>query len=184
MGVNTCIVYIDDFYITAETYDSCKVAMDLLINLLLKLGFTINHKKVIQPCQELAFLGVTINTITGKLSIPEQKLTAAIDELKMWMDKRMATKRELQSLLGKLSWIAKIIKAIRPLLRNLINLCCKLKIQSHRITIPKYTNENLCCVKAFAAEFNGTTYFILDNCLPVYKLVTDACPEGGFSSVW
>lgn len=29
------------------------------------------------------------------------------------------------------------------------------------------------------AEFNVTTYFILDSCLPEYKLVAEACPEGG-----
>ena len=72
--------------------------------LLTNLGFTINHEKTIYP-----FLGVNINTINGSLAIPMDKIIIVQSELIFWLEIKKATKIQLQSLLRKLSWIARTI---------------------------------------------------------------------------
>ena len=41
-----CIVYLDDFYVCAETKEECQAAYDFLWGLLTDLGFTINIKNL------------------------------------------------------------------------------------------------------------------------------------------
>ena len=53
----------------------------LIYLLLLGWGFGINHKKLVYPSQEIVFLGVTINTVKGKLSIRYDKFCSLHDEL-------------------------------------------------------------------------------------------------------
>ena len=44
-GIKATVVYLDDFFIKADTLDECAKAMNILIALLKKLGFQINWKK-------------------------------------------------------------------------------------------------------------------------------------------
>ena len=45
-----------------------------MIDLLLKLGFSINWRKVIPPTQAIVFLGITIDSVTQTVSLPDKKL--------------------------------------------------------------------------------------------------------------
>ena len=69
-----CFVYLDDYYVRAESYRLCKEAYDYLWKLLTSLGFTVNVKKSISPRHCLIFLGIEINTNEQTLSIPNEKL--------------------------------------------------------------------------------------------------------------
>ena len=56
------VVYLDDFWVSAATYEECSVAMDTLLKLLRSLGFHINWSKVEGPAQVITFLGIEINS--------------------------------------------------------------------------------------------------------------------------
>ena len=57
------IVYIDDILIMAETREVVQDHAIRLVSLLKDLGFVISHKKcVLDPTQELEFLGFTVNS--------------------------------------------------------------------------------------------------------------------------
>ena len=57
-GVTAVVVYLDDFFICAPTLNECIVAMNTLVALLRRLGFSINWDKVIDPTRCLPFLGI------------------------------------------------------------------------------------------------------------------------------
>ena len=75
-----------------------------------ELGFTINENKVVEPCQELTFLGVKINTDKRTLALPDKKLNELRALVDKWALKRRATKLELQSLVCHLNWAAKVVR--------------------------------------------------------------------------
>ena len=103
----TVIVYIDDFLIIEDTFEKCLNSLQILIRTLRLLGFVINWNKVEGPCQRLTFLGVEIDTCGLTLSLPPDKLKDLQELITNFRMKKRANKRQLESLIGKLNWVAK-----------------------------------------------------------------------------
>jgi hypothetical protein len=74
--------------------------MDILTQVLVDLGFIINWGKVVGPSQQLQFLDISLDSVVGTMSIPDDKLTAIRESTKLWINKKKVTKFELQSLVG------------------------------------------------------------------------------------
>ena len=155
-------------------------AMDILSALLQDLGFKINYDKYIKPSQEIVFLGIQINSVSQTLTIPSSKLTDMKQNASSWLNKRSASKREIQSLVGKISWAAKCIKAIRPCLRSLIDLQKHLARPSHRIRLPHAVKLDIRLFVDWCVRFNGVTLIpITGRPLPHTTLFTDASLVAG-----
>lgn len=165
-GINAILCYIDDFYITAPTFEACQKAMNLLIHYLIKLGFSISWHKCISPTQCLVFLGVEIDSAKGTLSIPAQKVEELKAVLHTWSSKTRASKKELQSLLGKLNWIARVVHAVRPTVRRLIDIMTSLRKANHRTRITRNIKRDITTLIRICSSFNGTCNFLLNRASP------------------
>ena len=179
MGIEAIICFIDDFFISANNIADARRAMQLLIHTLVSLGFAISWDKCVSPTTRLTFLGVTIDTAAGTLSIPMDKLTEVKTAVSEWTCLcSKVTKRELQSLIGKLSWIARIIHAIRPCLRRFIDKMSALKRPSHRTRLTADLRRDLQMLYALCSNFNGTSFF-LDRIEPeTAYIVSDSSVTG------
>lgn len=175
----TVVSYLDDFLTIAPSYDIGLEAHNTLIKLLEELGFTINWDKVIPPCQKLTFLGIDICTVSKTLSLNEQKLTEVDNELQRWLSKKSATKRELQQLIGKLNWASKVIRGGRTFLRRLIDLMTRVKHASHHTRLNTQARADIQWWAECIHIFNGYTYFLDANPLPIDMFTTDATLEAG-----
>ena len=91
--------------------------------------------------------------------MPHGKLTEIRDSASSWVTNKKVTKRDLQSMVGKISWVAKCVKAIIPILRTLIDLQKRLKRPFHHIRLPKQTQLDIRYFVHWAAHFNGTVFF-------------------------
>ena len=120
------IAYLDDFLIIENSFDRCNAALSSLIQVLRKLGFSINYKKVEGPCRSLIFLGVMIDTVAYTLSLPNEKMCEFIDQLWDFRGRRRASKRQLESLIGSLNWAGQVIQGGRTYLRRMIDTKNKL----------------------------------------------------------
>ena len=76
----------------------------MLCGLLRRLGFAINYSKVEGPAQRITFLGITLDTVTQTVELPQRKLSELYDTLLDMYSRPKVTKRQLQSLAGKLNW--------------------------------------------------------------------------------
>ena len=69
------MIYIDDILVMAETKDKARDHTLGLIYLLENLGFIIHpEKSLIDPTQEIDFLGVCVDSRSRELHVPGQKL--------------------------------------------------------------------------------------------------------------
>ncbi len=175
----TVVAYLDDFLVIAATKEQCQKAHNCLLQLLQELGFEINFDKVVPPCQGLTFLGVFVSSLNRTLSLPDSKVAELRDVLLSWSQKKKATKRELQQVIGKLAWAARVIRGGRTFLRRLIDLTCKLKHKHHHIRLNNDARADLSWWSNFMCIFNGTVHFIEDLPVPSDQFATDACMEGG-----
>ena len=104
-------MYLDNFLIIAETELQCAEALNYLqIQLLRKLGFAIHWGKVVDPCTKITFFGIELDSVAMSLRLPEEKLCALRNELHLFLQLKRATKWQFQSLAGRLSWAAGIVK--------------------------------------------------------------------------
>jgi hypothetical protein len=69
----TCIAYLDDFLVIADSFSKCQRGIRLLIHTLRELGFNISWNKIEGPSQSLTFLGIVINTCSLSLAMPVKK---------------------------------------------------------------------------------------------------------------
>lgn len=175
-GFNCIVAYLDDFFICAPSRKECASIMGTLIRLLRKLGFMINWKKVIDPIQSITFLGIEISSIDMQLCLPGDKLEQIKEELAKFKSRKRASKKQLQSLIGKLNWASSVVYGGRVFLRRLINAMNSLKHSSHKLRISQHMSQDLHWWHSFMVHFNGKS-LLLDK-VPVTAVYTDACSIG------
>ncbi len=105
-GYDLVVVYLDDFLIVSESFKQCAEALQCLIRLLRRLGFAIHWGKVVDPTTKIVFLGIELDSVEMALRLPDEKLGQLTSELRMFLSRKRASKRQFQSLAGRLSWAA------------------------------------------------------------------------------
>ncbi|MCG8049284.1 MAG: reverse transcriptase domain-containing protein, partial [Candidatus Thiodiazotropha endolucinida] len=159
-GFNHLVVYLDDFLIISETKEACAQALNCLIQLLRKLGFAIHWGKVVDPTNKLTFLGIELDSIAMTLRLPEEKLLCLREELHSFLHMRRATKRQFQSLAGRLSWAAGVVRGGRVFLRRIFNKISTLRHASHRSLICAAVRQDILWWHNFLATFNGRSLLL------------------------
>ena len=98
------IIFLDDLLIFGNTMEEILVARDSIIFLLQHLSFVINFKKcVLEPTQEIEFLGVIVNSKTMTLSLTQKKVQKIKSPCLEVYRAQEITLLELTRLLGTLS---------------------------------------------------------------------------------
>ena len=111
--------YVDDF-VGAENKDKAWQAYWALSQLLDNLGVETSPDKIVPPTTQLKFLGITFDSKQMTMEISDEKLSEIKQELDTWLLRTSARRLEVESLVGKLQFMAKCIKAGRVFLGRLI----------------------------------------------------------------
>ncbi len=175
-GYENLVVYLDDFLIVEDSYERCVEAQQVLLSLLIKLGFRISWTKVTSCKQKVEFLGICIDTSTCSASLSTGKVMKLYNLLQEFVSRKRASKRQLQSLAGSLNWACQVIRVGRFFLRRILDTMNKLKEASHKCKLNEEFRSDLHWWLKYLETFNMTLYY-----RDVQKLAmhTDACNEGG-----
>ena len=156
-GFNNIIVYLDDFLIVANSKDECITAMNVLINLLRKLGFAINWSKVAGPSKSIIFLGINFDSVNFQLTLPDNKVSETLSLLQEFLNKRRASKRQLQRLAGKLNWASRVVRGGRTYLRRVLNLQNSIKSPLHKARLTDDFLQDILWWNQYLLTFNGVS---------------------------
>ena len=85
------------------------------------LGVPINPKKVVPPTRVLTCMGICVDVDTRQLTIPREKILQIVDTCRLFITRSYMSKRQLQSLLGKLLYIHRCVHAARFFVNRLLN---------------------------------------------------------------
>jgi hypothetical protein len=176
-GFTKMVAYLDDFLLIGDTFEECDNSWKSLKELLTSLGFPLNDKKLIAPVQKLDFLGITIDTKSCTLSLPNEKLVDIRVTLREFLCKNRLTKLQLQRIAGKLNFAAKCVRGARTFLRRILNGINVLKRPHHKLKVQGAIRHDFEWWYNFVEDFNGVVPFIDDR--PVAPIITDACGLGG-----
>ena len=156
-GYSGIVAYADDFLIVSEDAEQCRQPTLALVRILRRLGFSINYNKVHGPSQILTFLGIELDTIDMTLALPQEKMDDIRKILQRRVSQRKCTKRELQSIIGKLNWATQVIYGGRFHLRRLLDAMVLLRYPSHRTRITQAMRADMEWWLQFMSAFNGLT---------------------------
>ena len=102
------VIYIDDMLIIGRDKQACEAATKAAIDLFKELGSVVNFgKSLLEPTQEIEYLGFILNSTEMKSTAPKKKLANLTKAIRQTINKREAcTARALASVLGKINSLA------------------------------------------------------------------------------
>ena len=179
--------YLDDFF-TAGPADSpvCTRNLTAMLTLCDKINALIKMSKVEGPTTSLTFLGIQLNTITMEASISSEKKHELLHELHWITHKDKCIKKELLSLIGKLSFCCKVLPAGRIFLSRMIDLSTSVTQLNHYIPLTIKAQLYIQWWINFLPRWSGKS-FILSNKWtpsPMLHLYTDASGLHGWGAYW
>ena len=102
-------VYLDDFY-GAEYPSLASQAFSRLSHLFLQLGLDSSPEKDLLPSTSMTCLGILVDTAAFTLEVSTTHLKDLLAELTTWQAANFFTRKQLQSLLGKLFFVTACVK--------------------------------------------------------------------------
>ena len=145
-------------------------------------------EKVEGPLTAMSFLGLILDSVKQEIRLPPDKLAELMHELDRWSTRRKATKHELLSLIGKLSFAVRAVPAGRFFLHHLITLASTVAHLRHQIHLNAEACADITWWRTFLPTWNGTAKFIdLNSVLAVDMLLyTDASDGCGayYQGAW
>ena len=169
--------FLDDFG-GCEKWDLASEAFLSLGDTLQQAGLSDAVEKRVPPCTRMLFLGILLNTIEFSLSIDEVRLQEIAGLVDRWLGKFKCSRHDLESLLGKLKFVASCVRPGRIFTMRLLALLRKTPSKGF-IQIPRETKADLKWWKRFLVTYNGVSM------MPEYpwsepdgEFSTDACLTG------
>ena len=89
--------YVDNFFTVHPVPHVCSRIMSSFKKVCHEIGMPISLEKVVGPVQIIQFLGLTIDTVSMVIKVPEDKRADILETLQKMIQKRKATSLQLQS---------------------------------------------------------------------------------------
>lgn len=186
-GVTNLMHYLDDFLTIGSPQSlECSENLQVITTTCKTLGLPLKVEKVEGPATSLTFLGILLDTQKMEMRLPEAKMKELQDILAAWSSKKTVRKRDLLSLIGKLSHAAKIIIPGRIFLRCMIDTAHKAKQLDHWVHLTADFRSDLAWWCCFMKSWNGRAMMqVLANTQPpLATILTNASRSWGCGAFW
>ena len=174
-----CVNYIDDFGGVEASYDDALLAFSHLEEIITSLGLESSPTKDCPPTTRMVFLGLTYDTVAMTLEVPPDKLHHISQLLSHWLSSPRVSRSELQSLIGKLSYLCACISPGRIFMQRILRELRRLPHKFTRLTPSPELLADLRWWDKFLSVYNGVSLLRsspwIDN---ESRFSTDACLSG------
>ena len=140
--------------------------------------------KAVKPTYEMVFLGVLFDTQALTLQVSNERLQEAMELLGEWTARTHATRKQVQSIMGKLSFMAACVRPGRLFISRILDFLRGLpNTGKHELT--NSVKKDLFWWRAFLPQYNGFSMMPMENwSLPGEVFASDACLEGCGAWFW
>lgn len=189
LGLTHVHHYVDDFIIILDSnMDNAMAIKQRIITILSSLGLPLATDKLEGPSTCLTYLGYELDTVAMQTRITATRVTEIHDLCHKHLHQPRCTRTELQSLIGKLAFAARVVRPARMYLRRLLE---QLKATRcvRSIKLGDRARSDLTWWLSFLHEWNGITIIPdIDWCeMKDIALATDASLHGAgaiFGHLW
>jgi hypothetical protein len=175
----TADVYLDDFYGAAPPEKAFN-AFERLQILLDELGLKSSPEKDCSPSTSMVCLGIAVNTIELSLAVPPSRVEELSAELVLWKSRKHFTVKQLQSLLGKLSYVSACVKPGRIFMSRLLGKLRAFPSGSKRAAVTTDMKNDIDWWLEFLPVYNGVSIIKADEWdFAELHFATDASLQAG-----
>ena len=172
-GIN----YLDDLG-AAEKAELADIAFNKLGEVLREIGVWESVSEACTPSYIMIFLGILMNTRTMTLHITPDRVKEIQEELVRWGRKKSATLREVQSLIGKLSFAATTVQAGRLFFSRILTFMWSMPSKGKRRT-PRVVQKDIEWWRFYMSRFDGRAMMLEQSWTQAEEFwCTDAALDG------
>ncbi|KAK9543266.1 hypothetical protein VZT92_001057 [Zoarces viviparus] len=174
---------LDDFLLIDSPLDSSGASLDKLKCCFHSLGVPLSVEKTVGPDTCLEFLGIMLDTIDMKASLPIAKLQRIRQITKYFCTADNITKQQLLSLLGHLNFA---IPQGRSFISRLLDMASSVSKLHDLVYLDEGCRSDLRFWARLLDNWNGITFFYDDlvKSSDSLKFYTDAAPSVGFGGFY
>ena len=128
----------------------------------------------------MTFIGVLFNTEKMTIGVTPERMTEIRILLRDWLNKEDASIKEVQSLLGKLNFIAACVRPGRIFVSRMLKWLKVLYSKDlKKYHIPPYVKKDILWWYKFLPTYNGVSMMLYEEwCEPDEICSSDSCLEG------
>ena len=153
--VRFLVKMLDDFLFLGRSEGECRYGLDSFIHLCGLLSIPLAEEKTVLPARSATFLGVNIDTLSQRVSIPAEKVSSYAACLDSLLARDYCSLKEFKSTIGKLQFTCLVIPAGRAFLRRMHDATRGKTSPFSRVRLGPGIKEDLCMWKEFLSGFNG-----------------------------
>ena len=147
---------LDDFmFLGPSDSRQCALSLQAFFSLSESIGLPIKQEKTVLPSTCVQLHGLEVCSVAMEVRLPQDKVQKALQLLHICANKRTIKLKQLQSLIGTLSFATKAVVAGRTFLRRLINLTIGVNNSSHHINVNSQARLDIKAWQEFLLKFNG-----------------------------
>jgi hypothetical protein len=162
----------DDFFCVDRGPNSVTNALYLasLKQWLKCFGIEWSPEKTEGPTTKIVVLGLEIDTVASTISVPPARMQTLRALLPQWLNQKEISKKELQRVIGALSFCCYGVRWGRAFLRRLINAMAALPLATSTMELSPEIQEDLQWWIRFSQDFNGQSLIPDPNVSELRKL--------------
>ena len=169
--------YIDDLA-GAEKKEKAHAAHEYVGTLLSDAGLEETISKQCSPAVRMIFLGILFDTLKLTLEVTPERIVEILELLADWLNRVDASRRELESLLGILHFVASCVRQGRVFVSRLLNYLRGLPRKGRHI-LPADCLKDILWWQKYLEVYSGVSIMYLENwSKPDSQLACDACLHG------
>ena len=173
--------YLDDLA-SAETVEKAIFSFNTLRTILKKCGIEEAQNKACPPSTVMVFIGILFNTVKMTIEVTPERLKEIKILLHTWLNKETASLKEIQSLLGKLNFIAACVRPGRAFISRMLKWLRALNKEesSHKqVQIPNFVKKDITWWYRFLPIYNGVSLMLYEEwCEPDEICSSDSSLQG------
>ena len=146
------VAYLDDM-VTAEHWDQAGTCFSTLREIIASMGAVEAESKAVGPCTRMNFLGICFDTELLTMEVPQERVSECMGLLTEWLDKNEVTGKGVESLVGKLSFIAICVRPGRLFISRLLEYLRGLP-KAGKVKVPGSVRKDLLWWRTFLRHYN------------------------------
>ena len=180
--IGVCILnYLDDLA-SADTVEKASFSFNTLRAILNKCGIEEAKNKACPPSTVMIFIGILFNTVKMTIEVTPERLQEIKFLLNTWLNKETACLKEVQSLLGKLNFIAACVRPGRIFISRMLKWLRAFHLEESRlkqVQIPNFVKKDVMWWYKFLPIYNGVSLMLYEEwCEPDEMCSSDSSLQG------
>ena len=185
-GVPSVSHILDDYMFFGPAHDdTCLVALTTFQHVANVVGLPVKTSKTVRPSTNVILHGILVDTTKMEIRLPDDKLGKAITSVQALLSKEKVKLKELQSAIGFLAFVCKVVMPGRTFLRRLYDLTRGVSKPHHYVRINSAAKLDLKVWKHFLNHYNGVSILARSHWIasPKLHLQTDAAGACRYAAV-